>query len=119
MKKSILGLALLAACVSAFAGASSTIGEQPGSSIVPFNPTLRVRHFAYDRNSISADGVILVCPHSMSSSWNDSTCKDANGANAWTDVQYSAPNGYKVQAIEYRFPGSGGYRNLIVYYVPR
>jgi hypothetical protein len=111
VKKLILALLFPAV---AWAGSGSKGVEDTPTTIVNLSYAQRVMHFSSERNAISADGVILVCM--AKSSWKDGTCLDAKDNNAWMDVNNLRIPGYQLVGFEYRFVGSGGYRQLLLYF---
>lgn len=113
MKKLILALLFP---VAAWAGSGSQGSEETRTSVVDLSYAQRVMHFSYERNAISSDGVILVCMFPNKSSWNNGTCLDAKDNNAWMDASNLRIPGFELTGFEYRFPGSGGYRNLLLYF---
>lgn len=118
MKKLLLSIAMLAASFAAVAGRSADSSEQLPANVVPWTPASRVFYYDYSRNTISAEGIILVCPGQFKIKWSDGTCLDANEKNAWQQLAWTIPKGYMVTGIDYRFPGSGAYRLLVVYMDP-
>lgn len=111
--KKLFGLLLL---VCSAAGAKSApVTNNDAGARVAFNSEDRVQIFEYNRNSISPDAQILVCPMNMEATRDVGVCLDANKKNAWQLLANSAPQGYQVVSYEFRFIGSG-YRTLIVYY---
>lgn len=118
MKKLLLSMVMLAASVAAVAGSGSKGNEQLPASMFPWTPATRVFHYDSNRNSISTEGIVLVCPGQFKSNWHKGSCLDANEKNAWQQLVWTIPKGYKITGIEYRFPGSGGARVLLVYMDP-
>ena len=118
MKKLLLSVTMLAASFGAVAGSSSKGSEQLPASVVAWTPATRVFYYDYNRNTLSTEGIILVCPHHFKINWNNSSCLDANERNAWQQLAWTIPKGYKITGIDYRFPGSGGSRVLLVYMDP-
>ena len=116
MKKLLIALLFP---LTAMAAASPKAGEESPSSVIDFSYAQRVLTFQSERNAISADGVIVVCLAANKSDWRDNTCLDANGKNAWTDVANINIPGHVLIGFEYRFTGSGGYRNLVLYFKKR
>ena len=106
------------AAASAFAGASSHTTDSETGHVIKFSSENRVFTFRSERNAISVDGRILVCPATFKLDWANNKCMDVNGNNAWMHVENILP-GYVVTGYEYRFTGSVGNRTIVVYLSPR
>lgn len=119
MKRLFLSVAMVVASFAAAAAGSPSKGsEQTPAGVVPWTPATRVFYYNYYQNSISVEGYILVCPGQFKSRWGGGSCLDANEKNAWQPLARTIPKGYKITGIDYRFPGSGGGRVLMVYMDP-
>lgn len=111
--KKFIAIALMAVCSLASAKGGS---EEATGRIIKFVDTPRVLIFGPERNANGADGRILVCLAQFKADWkNEGECVDANGRNAWSLAEMALP-GFQLDSYEYRFPGSGGYRKLILYF---
>lgn len=113
MKKLLIALLLP---LTAWAGSGSQGSEETRTNIIDLSYAQRVMHFQSERNAISVDGAILVCMQPNKTNWNNGTCLDAKDNNQWTDVSNIRINGYELTGFEYRLAGSGGYRNLFLYF---
>ena len=88
--------------------------------MLSWTPGMRARHYDSNRNTMSAEGYILVCPGGMDTNgWNSGQCLDTTKQNAWQRLDDVTPQGMRIRGIDYRLSGSNGYRSLIVYYVPK
>lgn len=113
MKKLLL-LPLLLASFVATAATRPVTPDQSRSSIVDISQ--RVLIFQQSDNSISADGVILVC-RLPSISIENGRCLN-NGVNAWTEATNISIPGYVLTSFEHRWVGAG-FRQLILYFEKR
>lgn len=116
--KKLITLAIVALAASAFAKGSQS-DSQELSTQVDFKTYPRVLLFGPERNAITAEGEMLVCPTNATATWtNKNVCSDANGKNAWIRAENALP-GYVLKKYEYRLVGPGGYPNLILYFVAK
>ncbi len=112
--KFIIGLMLC--LISSFVLAKSTTPSvETKGSIVTFSQNDRVIIYTSERNSVTSDGLLLVCPNIFIAQYNGRTCLNANGRNAWSLLSNSlpgfTPTGYEIRMWTYN-------QVLIVYYSP-
>lgn len=121
MKRSLLAAALILASSLAVAKSSSSDSPDAGGNAVPWVQNMRALHFNSERNAMSVDGKILVCPGMFETRYNDGryNCLDTKNQNAWQEIEWVIPRGYKIHAIDYRLSGRDGYRSLIIYFIPQ
>ena len=114
MKKFVVALAagMLSVAAVAKGGNESTTG----SSVIRYAELPRVLLFPELRNTVDASGRLLVCLSQYKAEWaNYGKCVDANGQNAWSLAE-NALQGFRLNSYEYRYAGSSGQRNLILYF---
>lgn len=88
--------------------------------MIAWTPGMRVRHYESHRNTMTAAGEILVCPAGMDTlGWSTGQCVDTAKQNAWKRLEELTPSGMRILGIDYRLSGSGGYRSMFIYYVPK
>lgn len=114
MKKFVVALA--AGVLSVAAVAKGGNESTTGSSVIRYTELPRVLLFPEIRNTVDANGRLLVCLSQHKAEWaNYGKCVDANGQNAWSLAE-NALQGFRLNSYEYRFAGSSGQRNLILYF---
>jgi hypothetical protein len=120
MKHLLLAIAVLACSSVVAAKSSSSDSDDARGHFVSWESGLRVLHFNSERNTMASDGKILVCPGQFETDYNKGRydCLDTKKQNAWQEIEWVVPRGYKIRGIDYRLSGSGGYRSLIIYFSP-
>ena len=73
-----------------------------------------VVRFQGGANALNVNGEILVCFAPFITNWNK--CQDEKGNNKWQSIHSVQIPGFKAHAYKYVNVGSGGYRNLYVFF---
>jgi hypothetical protein len=102
--------------IAAMAGGSSTPKppDQSQSNIVELSYAQRVLIFTSEYNSVSVDGIILVCQYPNIGDGRG-TCLNKDNQNAWVEASRIVIPGYVLTGFEYRYAGLG-FRHLILYF---
>lgn len=104
----------LASTASVSAATRTATNDTGGPVLISEFPRALV--FDANRNSVTADGRLLVCPAQAKTDNRQypDKCTDANGMNAWIYAEQALAS-YTLKAYEFRWIGSG-YRQLILYF---
>lgn len=101
---------------AAWAGSASQEIVEARANVVDIGYAQRVLHLTPERNSISADGVILVCLHPNTIRDFSNACLGQKRDNQWIDINNVKIPGHELAGFEYRLIGTGGQRNLFLYF---
>ena len=96
--------------------ASAPQAGTDGGSMVSVSDFPRVLIFEPLRNNVTTDGQLVICPRHHEVSWREPGKCPAEGPNAWMSIQDVRIAGHILSHYEIRMPGSGGSRNLILYF---
>lgn len=114
MIKNIAISLLIGISFSAFAGKSPESGTDVDSQLITFDEYPRFLHFQSAENALTKDGEILVCDKQFTTVWGK--CQDEKGNNKWKHLSTVQIPGFKAHAYKIVNSGSGGYRNLYVFF---
>lgn len=114
---------LLCGAGSVFAKGSSHPKAGGGeSSFVPIENAARAMHFGTDQIWQNQDGAIMVCPLRFVAKdygGTDRQCFDKNDKtkkDQWVYLENLTLDGFEQAGVDFRFTGSYGSKNLIVYW---
>lgn len=116
MIKNILISLLLGVSLNSFAASQPAAAESESTDgqMVPFDQYPRVLNFQSGANALTVNGEILVCFVPFITNWGK--CADSMGNNKWQSIHNVQIPGFKAHAYKYVNVGSGGYRNLYVFF---
>lgn len=109
MNKKLLALCLAITATASFAKGGNTSESGP---LVSFQEHPRVMHFSDNLHFMNAQGEITVC--TVRDKYG--RCDTDAAPQAWVPLSNVKIPGYVISKYNFTFSGSGGYRQLIVYF---
>lgn len=103
--------------ISSFAfakGSSHSDTPDVTPTLIKYQKYPRVMTFRDSYNATTPQGLIVVCRPPNEATWGE--CKSPAKQNAWESVETIVIPGYTLDAYDFRFVGSSGYRVLNLYF---